>query len=139
LTQGALVVDASALGDYLLGTAEGSLVTDVIVQFQANLHIPELCDVEVVAILRRALLGGELMLERAADALIDLVDLPLARHSHLASVGRILQLRDNFTSCDATYIALAEMLGAQFLTTDTPLARGVRAQLDLDVIDPSSD
>lgn len=132
-------MDASALGDYLLGTVDGERVTEVIVRFEANLHIPELCDVEVAAILRRALLGGELTLERAADALIDLVDLPLTRHSHLASVGRILQLRENFTSYDATYIALTEALDAQLLTTDSPLARGVRAHLELDVIDPSSD
>ena len=101
------------------------------------LHVPELCDVEVAAILRKRLLAGELTLDRAADAVIDLVDLPLTRHGHLASVGRILQLRDNFSSYDATYVALAETLDAQLVTTDAGLARAVRSHLDIDVIDAS--
>ena len=137
MTVDVIVVDASALGDYLLGTAPGRFVTAALVRPEADLHIPELCDVEVAAILRKRLLAGELTLDRAADAVIDLVDLPLTRHGHLASVGRILQLRDNFSSYDATYIALAETLDARLVTTDARLARAVRSHLDLDVIDAS--
>ena len=137
MTVNALVVDASALGDYLLGTAQARFVTEALVRHEADLHVPELCDVEVAAILRKRLLAGELTLDRAADAVIDLVDLPLTRHGHLASVGRILQLRDNFSSYDATYVALAETLDAQLVTTDAGHARAVRSHLDIDVIDAS--
>lgn len=134
-----LVVDASALGDYLLGTAPAPNVREALVRHEADLHIPELCDVEVAAILRRRLLAGELTLQRAADAVIDLADLPLTRHGHLASLGRILQLRENFSSYDATYIALAESVGGALVTTDGRFARAIRAHLALDLIDASSD
>ena len=137
MTVDVIVVDASALSDYLIGTAPGRSVTAALARHEADLHIPELCDVEVAAILRKRLLAGELTLDRAADAVIDLVDLPLTRHGHLASMGRILQLRDNFSSYDATYVALAETLDARLVTTDARLARAVRSHLDLDVIDAS--
>lgn len=39
----------------------------------------------------------------------------------------MLALSENFTAYDATYVALAEHLGADLLTTDAPLARAVRA------------
>jgi len=134
----ALVVDASALGDYLLGIGPANLVGETLVRY-TELHIPELCDVEVGAILRKRLLAGELSFDRAADAVIDLVDLPLTRHGHLGSLGRVLQLRENFSTYDATYVALAETLDATLLTTDGPLARAVDTHLDIDLIDASLD
>ena len=133
-----LVVDASALADYLLGNATGQRVAGFLAEHAAELHVPALCDVEVAAIFRRALNSGELTADRAADGLIDLVDLPLARHGHAALLGRILQLRANFSAYDATYVALAEQLGAALLTADTPLARAVAAHLTVEVIDASS-
>lgn len=136
---GALVVDASALGDYLLGRAPAPLVAEALVRHEADLHIPELCDVEVAAILRRRLLAGELAPDRAADAVIDLADLPLTRHGHLPLLGRILQLRENFSSYDATYVALTETLAGTLVTTDGPLARAIRAHLELSLIDASED
>ncbi len=130
-----LVVDASALAEYLLGTARAGAVQGAIAR--ADAHTPTLCDVEIVAILRRAVRGGRLNLERAAEVVIDLVDLPLTRHAHLALIGRMLQLRENFTAYDATYVALAESLGADLLTADARLARATTAHTRLAVIDAS--
>ncbi len=132
-----VVIDASALTDYLLGTAVGPAVTQVIVNHDADLHAPALCDVEVAAVLRRALRAGVLSEERAADAVIDLVDFPLTRYAHTALLGRILQLRENLTAYDATYVALAEELEARLLTTDAHLGRAASAHLGLDVLDLS--
>jgi len=43
-------------------------------------------------------------------------------------MGRILALRRNFSVYDATYVALAEQLGAALLTADLALARATTAQ-----------
>lgn len=47
---------------------------------------------------------------------------------------RVLELRDNFSAYDATYVALAERLSGDLLTSDRRLARGVRTFTQLSVI-----
>jgi predicted nucleic acid-binding protein len=71
---------------------------------------------------------------RAADALEDYLDLPLFRHGHQALLGRVLQLRSNFSTYDAAYVALAEQLKGELLTADDGLARAVRAELSLPLV-----
>jgi predicted nucleic acid-binding protein len=71
---------------------------------------------------------------RAADAIEDYLDLPLFRHGHQALLGRVLQLRSNFSAYDAAYVALAEQLGGELLTVDDRLARAVRTQLHLGLV-----
>jgi predicted nucleic acid-binding protein len=99
-----------------------------------DLHVPALCDVEVAAALRRALLVGVLNERRAEEALEDYLDLPLTRHGHQSLLVRMLELRDNFSAYDATYVALAERLRGHLLTTDRHLARAVAAQLRISLI-----
>ncbi len=91
-----------------------------------DLRVPSLCDVEVAAGLRRALLRGLLPPERAQLALDHYLLLPLTRHGHQALLGRVLGLRSNFSAYDACYVALAEVLGAELLTADERLSRAVR-------------
>ncbi len=71
---------------------------------------------------------------RAAEATADYLSLPLSRHGHERLLGRILELRENFSPYDATYIALAEQLEASLVTTDAALARAVRRHLRLSVV-----
>jgi predicted nucleic acid-binding protein len=133
----ALVVDASALAEFLLNTERGKVVAEAMIEAGAEVHAPALCDVEVLSILRRAILGKRLAANRAADAIIDLLDLPLTRHGHLALLGRMLRLRENFSAYDAACVALAEELGAPLLTADRALAQAVQTHLGLRVIDAS--
>jgi predicted nucleic acid-binding protein len=126
-----IVVDASSLLEYLLGTGSAGPIAGVLREGDADLHVPALCDVEVAAGLRRAILRGSLTQERAREALADHLDLPLSRHGHRALLDRILELRDNFSAYDAAYVALTEHLAATLLTADAPLARAVRAHLPL--------
>ena len=57
------------------------------------------------------------------NAVADYLDLPLTRHAHTPLLPRMLELRENFSAYDATYVALAELLGASLLTADRALAR----------------
>ena len=130
-----VVLDASALIEYLLRTAASANVGREIEAKDTDLHIPALCDVEVCSGLRRGLLRRKLDQARAEEAVVDYLDLPLTRHGHMFLINRILQLRDNFSAYDATYVALAEILGAILVTADLSLFRAVESTLpDLDVV-----
>jgi len=103
-------------------------VRDILRLPDVDLHVPALCDVEVVSGLRRATRRRLLSDRRAAEALDDYVDLPLSRHGHRSLLARVFELRANFSAYDATYVALAERIGAELLTADERLGRAVRAQ-----------
>ena len=120
-----VVVDASALMDYLLRTQEAGGVERILTDPESDLHVPALCDVEVAAALRGLLLGRTLTVRRAREALEDYLDLPLTRHGHTSRLPRILELRENMSAYDATSVTLAERLSAALLTTDRRLARAV--------------
>ena len=118
-----LVVDASAVVEYLFRTKLGREVEPTLTSRETELQVPALCDVEVSSALRRGMLSGALAESRAEEALLDYLDLPLTRHGHQALLPRILALRANFTAYDASYVALAERLEAPILTADRRLAR----------------
>lgn len=90
----------------------------VLEESRFDLHTPMLCDIEVAAALRRAAFRGVLDARRLSEALIDYADLALERHPHLLLLPRLIELRDNFSAYDATYVALAERLEAQLLSAD---------------------
>jgi predicted nucleic acid-binding protein len=109
-------------------------VAEVIHQQGTDLHTPALCDVEVASGLRRARTSELVTVERANEVLLGYVLLPLTRHGHQKLLGRILELRHNFTSYDATYVALAEQMEAALLTADSALTRAVNAHTTLSVV-----
>ena len=125
-----LVVDASAVTELLLGRAAGGTVAEELRNHEFDLHAPHLLDVEVLSALRRLVAAGHASAERAAEAIADLLALPLDRHGHDVLVPRIWELRENLTAYDATYVALAEAVadeGASLITADARLARATGA------------
>jgi predicted nucleic acid-binding protein len=126
-------VDASVVVDALLGAPEGSRLRSRLFAGGASLHAPHLLDLEVLHVLRRLERRGILHTSRAAEAVEDLLDLPLTRYPHVALASRIWELRGALTAYDAAYVALAEALGAPLLTRDAALAsaRGHRARVEL--------
>lgn len=91
-----------------------------------SLHVPALCDIELAAALRRAVLAGLVRYARAREALADYLDLPLTRHGHQALLPRVLELRQNLSAYDAAYVSLAERLRGSLATADEALARAVQ-------------
>lgn len=84
--------------------------------------------------MRRMVRVGVVATARALDALSDYLSMPLTRHGHPSLLGRVFELRDNFTASDATYVALCERLGATLVTCDAHLTRAVKGQLSLNVV-----
>jgi len=84
---------------------------------------PEVLDLEVISVIRKAVLAGDLEQRRADYALADLADLDLERVSHRPLLSRIWELHRNVTPYDAAYIALAETTDATLLTADGGLSR----------------
>ena len=127
-----IVVDASALLEFLLQTPLGRQVEARLFRDGDELHAPHLVDVEVAQALRRLVRAGEVAPDRAAEAIADLVDLDLHRHPHLDLLARAWTLRENVTAYDAMYVALAEALDATVVTCDAPLAKtpGRRARIE---------
>lgn len=98
-----------------------------------RLAAPDLIDLEVTSVLRGQLRAGSLDVRRAELALGDLDALPVERAPHRRLVRRCWQLRDNLTSYDAAYVALAELLDVALLTADRRLANasGPRCRIEL--------
>ncbi len=119
----AFVLDASVVVELLMASPAGAGAMGRLVTAQAVLHAPELLDVEVLHVLRRARSRDQLTPQRAEQALRLLESLPITRHAHGALRRRCWQLRANLSAYDATYVALAEGLGAVLMTRDERLAR----------------
>ncbi|MBI4729819.1 MAG: type II toxin-antitoxin system VapC family toxin [Acidobacteria bacterium] len=129
-----VVADAAALLEYLFRTEMAGPIGEVLRAPGADLHVPALCDVEVAAGIRRALLRKVLRRGRAEAALTDYLDLPLTRHGHRSLLPRILDLRANFSAYDACYAALAERLGGSLVTADRRLSRAAREHTAVEVL-----
>lgn len=128
-----IIVDASALLEFLLQTPRGTRVEARLYQGRDEFHAPHLVDVEVAQGLRRLARTGEVSADRATEAIADLADLDVHRHAHLDLLARAWKLRDNLTAYDAMYIALAEALDAPLITCDGPLGKapGHRARIEV--------
>jgi predicted nucleic acid-binding protein len=115
------VVDASAAAEYLLRTSLGLKVANIIEG--GFLLAPELLDVEVLSVFRRAVLRRQLNEQRALRAIEDLMDWPIDRIPHRSLVWAAWQHRNNLSAYDAFYVAAARLSDAPLITADGPLAR----------------
>ncbi|MGK2860284.1 MAG: type II toxin-antitoxin system VapC family toxin [Thermoanaerobaculia bacterium] len=118
-----IVLDASALVELLLGTAQGREIGERIADPTLSIHVPHLADVEVAHVLRRYVRDGAIDARDAEGALENLRALDLERHGHEPLLDRVWALRDNLSAYDAVYIALAEALDGTLLTCDARLSR----------------
>lgn len=118
-----IVVDASAVVDYLLDKGErGEWVRSEVVRADV-LHAPHLLDYETASATRRKVLGRQISAARGARALGDLGSLRMRRYPAQSFIERVWALRHTVSARDAFYVALAEALACPLVTTDGRLAR----------------
>lgn len=129
-----IVLDASAVLDWVLRTSEGQQFDRRIYARPESLHCPHLLDLEVAQTLRRWVRDGRISVDRAEAALEDLASARIARYPHYHLLPRIWQLRHNLTAYDAAYVALAERLNATLITRDRKLSNASGHQARIEVI-----
>ena len=118
-----IVVDASALVDWLLGTPTRGPEAGRHIAGAKILHTLDMAQVEVISAVRRKVARGDLDAGRAEQAMSDLRAARLMRHAAWPLGPRIWDLRATHSSYDAGYVALSEALALPLVTTDRPLAR----------------
>jgi predicted nucleic acid-binding protein len=129
------ILDASALGEFLLDAEQHPSVGALLSTARNAVVVPHLCDVEIASGFRSMIARRVLTVARAAEAMQQYTALPLQRVGHLPLLSRVLSLRDNFTAYDGTYVALAESLGVPLHTSDARLARAVREHTAVEVVE----
>jgi predicted nucleic acid-binding protein len=128
-----IVLDASVMVDLLTKEAPETAHIRARLARELEVHVPHLVDVEVAHALRGLVLRDRLAAARARRAIRRFAILPLVRWSQTPLLSRVFALHDQLTAYDATYVALAEGLGATLLTRDARMARaaGHRARIEV--------
>jgi predicted nucleic acid-binding protein len=126
-----LVVDASLVVSALIDTGDTGQWAEALLVAEP-LSAPHLMPIEVTSILRRAAARGVVTSDVAAMAHADLLDLRVELFPYAPFASRVWELRNNVTSYDAWYVALAESLGSSVATLDRRLAQaaGPRCKFD---------
>lgn len=88
---------------------------------RGDIAAPHLLDTEVLSALRGLTLGRRLDANAAEQAWRDYYAMTIFRHDTEPLASRIWQLRHQFTSYDASYLALAEALDVALYTCDAKL------------------
>lgn len=112
------VVDAGVIVALVVSDLDPTVLGD------QELAVPHLLDSEVPNALRRLVLRGALTEAQGGASFEGFTRLTLTRYPADWLRPRMWALRHNLSAYDATYVALAEGLGASaLLTTDARLAR----------------
>jgi predicted nucleic acid-binding protein len=126
-----IVLDASVVVELLTNGAIADSLRRDLVGRSDSLIVPHLLDVEVVSALRSLVARRRIDAFRGEQFLTALAALPAVRCPHTPLLGRIWELRHNFTAYDAAYIALAEATNSVLYTSDEKLCQGHRARIVL--------
>jgi predicted nucleic acid-binding protein len=127
-----IVLDASAVIEWLLGLKGREAVEQRVADPGTVLNAPHLISIEVAQVVRRFEAAGAIDARRASEAIEDLSDLDIVHHEHEPLLPLMWRLRSNLTAYDAAYVALGLALDAPLLTLDARLARAPHgAAIDL--------
>jgi predicted nucleic acid-binding protein len=126
-----IVLDASVVVELLSNGALADSIRRDLVESSDTFIVPHLLDVEAVSALRNMVAGRRFDAHRSGEFLAGLAALPAERYSHIPVLGRMWELRHNFTAYDAAYIALAEATDSVLYTCDEKLCKGHRARVAL--------
>ena len=116
-----LIVDASCIYEVVADTVDAEPVRAAL-RADDDQAAPQLLDAEVLRVIRRQHLLGDLDDTGALQAVEDLRRWPGERFDHRFLLDRAWELRATVRPWDAFYVTLAEALDATLLTRDRRLA-----------------
>jgi predicted nucleic acid-binding protein len=117
-----IVADASAIAEVLLARPQAEAVRSAL-SGHPELHVPEHFHVELLSVLRRYAIRGELSERRSIEALAALAELRAVRYPVIEMMEAIWDLRAELTAYAAAYLTLARGLHIGLLTLDKGLAQ----------------
>jgi predicted nucleic acid-binding protein len=130
-----VVADSSAFVELLVGSPKASVVLRVLAGQQ--IHAPDLISFEVLSAIRGHVRGAKLTSAQglaamlAFEAIEDRLELwPLLD----VMTEHAIQLRENVSSYDATYVTLAKILPCPLVTADAKLGRAADHLIDVIVV-----
>lgn len=124
-----IVLDASAAVSALLNDGEARRIMAM-----ESVHVPHLIDAEVANGLRRQARSGSVAPAAAWAALDTWRRAGVRRHPIPGLLERVWELRENVTSYDACYVALAEGLQCALVTADAQLSRATGVRCTVTVV-----
>ena len=127
-----IVIESSAMVDALVDEPVNPHLLALLAD--EELHAPALLDFEVASALRGHALGGRLDQVRLEEAIDDFSGFRIERHQMTDLLAHILDLRENFTVYDATYVILARALEAPLVTADTKMSEAKRFGVDVHIL-----
>jgi predicted nucleic acid-binding protein len=131
-----IVIDASVMANVVADDADAGALTRARVAVDDSWVVPDLVDVETVAVLRKRWRAGDLTARRFRSAVEDLLALPMVRVPTGPLMLRAHEWRSNITPYDAAYVALAESLSCVLFTADARLSGAPGVRCDIELISP---
>lgn len=127
-----IVVDTSAIVE-ALAVRPVNLSVHERLAGAGDLCAPHLIDTEFLSVLRRLVRTGALHSVTADAIRADYAQLTILRFDHQPLSERVWELRHNASAVDATFIALAELLGVPLVTCDerTAAIPGLRTAIEV--------
>jgi predicted nucleic acid-binding protein len=117
-----IILDSSIAIEFLIRPSTVPLIVELI-NGGTDIAAPMTLDLEVMNVMRKQVRDGLLPAGRAIASLDIYYELSIDRYPTELLSPRIWELRNNMTSYDASYVALAEMLEAPLYTYDSKLDR----------------
>ena len=129
-----IVIDASVLANALADDEESGHTARRELRTAAEIAAPDLVDVETVSVLRKRWLHGALTEQRFSTAITHLQQFGFERAPTLRLMPRAFELRANVSAYDACYVALAEYLDCELVTSDVRLAQATGPRCPIRVL-----
>lgn len=118
-----VVIDSSAFVDTIADAqGRGRRVLDILENFD-DWWAPEIFDTEVAHGLRNQMMRGRMSPREFSHQTRALSEIGIGRIPVSPLLGRVTELSGAVTTYDAAFVAVAELLDAPLLTTDSRLAR----------------